>query len=52
MLLSEFTSDRPAGAGTLIGGTDVFYVGATLSIAGHQPAGRYLGTMEATVNYE
>jgi len=39
-------------SGLLTGGTETFYVGATLSVAGGQTAGSYSGTFEVSVDYE
>lgn len=52
MTVTAFTSD-PSGTGTLIGGTQVLNVGATLNVSAAQPAGQYVsGTpFNVTVNY-
>lgn len=40
-----------AGAGTLTGGTEIFYVGATLTVASAQVTGAYAGTFSVSVEY-
>lgn len=40
-----------AGAGTLTGGSEVFYVGATLTVDSAQVAGAYTGTFSVAVEY-
>ncbi len=46
------TFNHDAGASpTLVGGSDTFNVGATLSVADTQAGGNYSGTFAVTVNY-
>jgi hypothetical protein len=37
--------------GSLVTGTETFYVGATLTVAGGQTPGNYTGTFDVSVNY-
>ena len=48
IVLSAFTSSN---TGTLTGGTDALYVGATGTLDGSEPAGTYTGTYTVTVTY-
>lgn len=52
MTVNTFTSN-PTPTGTLTGGTSTLTVGATLNVAGSQPAGVYTSTapFTVTVNY-
>jgi hypothetical protein len=51
MAANSFVSS-PAVAGTLTGGTEILYVGATLSVAGGQTPGVYTSAaFTVTVNY-
>ena len=52
MTVDTFTS-FPSGTGTLTGGSEVLSVGATLNVAGSQPAGTYTSAtpFTVTVNY-
>ncbi len=55
MALSDFASMLADGAtspGTLTGGSEVFYVGATLTVASAQVAGSYSGTFNVSVDYD
>ena len=45
-----FTSN-PSGTGTLTGGTQDLFVGATLNVGAAQTAGNYTGTFNVTVAY-
>lgn len=54
MALSAFTSklaDGSTAPGTLTGGSEVFYVGATLTVAANQVPGAYEGAFDVSVNY-
>ena len=51
MALNGFTSE-PASTGMLSGGSQVFQVGATLSVSAGQPPGAYSGSFAVTVNYQ
>ncbi len=42
---------RAHRGGTLVGGSDTFNVGATLSVGGTQAAGLYSGPFTVTVSY-
>lgn len=52
MTVNTWTSS-PTPTGTLTGGTSTLTVGATLNVAGSQPAGEYVSAIpfEVTVNY-
>jgi len=52
MTVNAFTS-TPDATGTLTGGSDILNVGATLTVAGSQPAGTYTSAspFSVTVNY-
>jgi hypothetical protein len=52
MEISNFTSS-PSGSGTLISGTQIISVGATLTVGADQPVGVYTGEtgFNVTVNY-
>lgn len=52
MTVNAFTSS-PSATGTLTGGSQTLYVGATLNVAAAQPAGEYVSStpFNVTVNY-
>jgi len=49
MPVNTFTSS--VASGSLATGTETFYVGATLTVAGGQTPGNYTGTFDVSVNY-
>lgn len=51
MYVNDFTSN-PSGSGTLDGGSQTLYVGATLEVGGGQSTGSYTGSFEVTVTFE
>lgn len=50
MAVNNFTSN-PSGTGTLTGGTEVVYVGGTLTVGNAQASGSYTGTFNVAVEY-
>jgi hypothetical protein len=42
---------NPSGAGALVGGSQIIYVGGTLTVAPAQAVGAYTGNFDVTVNY-
>lgn len=50
MAVNSFTSN-PSGTGTLTGGTEVVYVGGTLTVGNAQASGSYTGTFNVSVEY-
>jgi len=50
MALNSFVSS-PAATGTLMGGSQVIRIGATLVVRPNQPPGSYAGAFNVTVNY-
>jgi len=50
MALNSFVSS-PAVTGTLLGGSQVIRIGATLVVRPNQPPGSYAGAFNVTVNY-
>jgi hypothetical protein len=51
-MLADNLTSTPSGAGTLVGGTDVINVGATLNVAPAQTPGVYTSpNFDVTVNY-
>ncbi len=44
-------SDDAGACPTLVGGSDTFNVGATLSVSNTQAGGPYSGTFDVTVSY-
>jgi len=50
MALNSFVSS-PAVTGTLMGGSQVIRIGATLVVRPNQPPGSYAGAFNVTVNY-
>lgn len=50
MAVNDFTSN-PSGTGTLTGGAETLYVGATLTVGSGQAAGSYSTTFDVTVDY-
>lgn len=52
MVVNNFVSSAGVTGAQLIGGTNEFYVGATLEVGAGQEAGTYTGTFSVTVTYE
>lgn len=50
MSVGSFVSN-PSGTGTLTGGSEILYVGATVTVASAQAAGAYTGTFDVSVEY-
>ncbi len=48
---TKVASDAAGASPALVGGSDTFNVGATLSVSNTQAAGTYSGTFTVTVNY-
>lgn len=52
MTVDNFTSNLSNNSGTISGGSDTFYVGATLNVNEAQEPGSYSGTFDVTVTIE
>ncbi len=52
MTVNNFTIDLPSNLGSISGGSDTFYVGATLNVNSGQEPGSYAGTFDVTVTIE
>ncbi|MEC9489506.1 MAG: DUF4402 domain-containing protein [Halanaerobiales bacterium] len=52
MIVDNFTSDLTSNEGIISGGSDTFYVGATLNVGAAQETGSYSGSFEVTVTLE
>lgn len=50
MDVNDFVSN-PSGTGTLTGGTETLYVGATLTVGSGQASGSYTGSFDVSVEY-
>ncbi len=51
MTVTQFTSS-PTTPGSLVSGSQVVSVGATLQVGNGQVPGNYIGSFEVTINYE
>jgi hypothetical protein len=51
VMTADNLTSTPSGTGTLTGGTESVFVGATLNVVGGQTSGVYSGTFDVTVNY-
>jgi len=52
MTVDNFTSNLASNSGTISGGSDTFYVGATLNVNSGQEVGSYSGTFDVNVTIE